>query len=174
MLCVNTHYPSDPSRGKRPPRSACPTNFEGSRHWPLRTLPPQSTRAKTLEHEFSTHFRALSNAMLSQSANLSRFFHRMLSSHGVAVFFSRILSCLHFPEGFCFLGLLRLLKPPQPCSFLCQNHITLPSLLLQCFHLTLGRRRASQHCQRRTTPRLCNVVDIDTRLPSTHFIFSKR
>ena len=49
----------------------------------------------------------------------------------IVVVFSSILGYLHFPEVFCFLSLLRLLYP-QPCSFLCRPHITLPSLLHRC------------------------------------------
>ena len=46
MLCVNTHYPSDPSWAKRPPRSASPTHFEGSLRRPLETTATTRSPAK--------------------------------------------------------------------------------------------------------------------------------
>ena len=107
MLCVNTHYPPDPSWAKRPPRSVFPTNFGGSQRPPLEIVSSTRFRAKTLQHDFSTHFRALSSATFPKCSLVSS-----QDTHQIVVFFSRLLGRLHFPEGFCFLGLLWLLKPP--------------------------------------------------------------
>ena len=43
-----------------------------------------------------------------------------------------------------------------------------------CGRVTLAESVPIRVYQRRTPPLLCNVVDIDTRLPSAHFICSKR
>ena len=64
-MCVNTHCQSDPSRSKRPPRSAFPTNFGGSQRRPLEIAPTsQVSGQQTLQHELSTHFNALSSATI--------------------------------------------------------------------------------------------------------------
>ena len=58
MLCVNTHYPSDPSRAKRPPRSASFTNFGGSQHRPLQNASStQHSGQDLLPRIFSTFQR---------------------------------------------------------------------------------------------------------------------
>ena len=46
MLCVNTHNPTDPSGAKRPPRSASPTDVEGSLRKPLETTRTTGPRAE--------------------------------------------------------------------------------------------------------------------------------
>ena len=74
MLCVSTHYPSDPNRAKRPPRLASPTDFGGSVRRPLEVAPSTSfSGQQTLQHEFSTHFKALSSATIG---SLRCSFHR--------------------------------------------------------------------------------------------------
>ena len=63
-------------------------------------------------------------------------------TRGVVVFFSCILGCLHFPKGFCFLGLLWLLHTHCPAHF-CRRQTTLSSLFLQCPGTTPDRRRTN-------------------------------
>ena len=67
---------------------------------------------------------ALSNAAIgslrcsSQSADLVLFSSMdIVFTREVAVFFSCILGCLHFPEGFCFLGFMWLLYSHSPTHF---------------------------------------------------------
>ena len=80
---------------------------------PLQDTPSTEHSGQDLQYEFSTHFRALSNAtngsLRCQSCLVSH--QDVVFTRGIVVFFSGILGCLHFPEGFCFLGLLSLLNP---------------------------------------------------------------
>ena len=69
-------------------------------------------------------------------------------TRGVVVFFSCILGCLHFPEGFCFLGLLWLLYSHSPTHFFVRTVHFSPSLLLRCLCTTPDRRRASHNLPR--------------------------
>ena len=61
------------------------------------------------------------------------------------MFFSRLLDCLHFPEGFLLSGPPVASSLPQPCSFPCRLHTYLPSLPLRCLYTTPDRRQTSQH-----------------------------
>ena len=103
MLCVNTHCPSDPGGAKGPSKSVSPTNYGGRQHRPLGNA--SSTRfsgQQTLQHEFSTHLRALSSATFgslrcsSRSSNRVLFLSRMLSSRSGP--FSFALGCFLFPK----------------------------------------------------------------------------
>ena len=125
MLCVNTHYPTDPSRAKRPPNSEANTSH-------CQTLFPQSTRAKT------------------SSANSPHQCHSWISK--VLFPMVPILSC--FSPGCClqsclllhaFLGLLWLLNLHSPAHFCVSILYLSPSLLLRCLCTTPDRRRASQY-----------------------------
>ena len=117
-------------------------HHETTLHQKLEPRPPK---------HFSTHFKALSNATTgylrcySQSANLVLFLPEMLSLRvEVVVFFSGIFGCLHFPEGSVFLASCGFFTP-QPCSFLCQHRMTLPSLLLRCLCTTPDRKRTGRN-----------------------------
>ena len=123
----HTHYPSDPSGTRRPPKSAFPTNFGRSQQQLLENAPSSKHSGPDLYNQSSTHFRVLSNATIgslrcsSQCANLVLFLPRMLSTRGVVVFFSCILGRLHFLEGFLIFGPPVASSLPQPCSFLCSE-----------------------------------------------------
>ena len=165
MLCVNTHYPSGPSGATRSPRSASSTHFEGSQHRPLETAPSTTHLGQDL---LARIFNTFQSFIQCYNRIFEVFFPKcsscLVSSQDVvfplriAVLFSRILGCLHFPEGVCFLGLLWLLNTPQPCTFLCKNHTTLSNLLLHCLYDTkLGRRRANLRLPKEdpTSPSQC-------------------
>ena len=103
-LCANTHYPSDPSGAKRPPRSASPTKFGKSQRQPLVKAPSPKVvgpRPSILPHtagqcnldatkassqQIPPTFGALSSATIgslrcsSQSANLVLFLPLISSS----------------------------------------------------------------------------------------------
>ena len=97
MLCVKTHYPSDPSRAKRTSRSVAPTDFGGSLRQPLEiALSTRFSGRQTLQHEFSTHFNALSSATIGSL---------------------RVRGCLHFPKGFRFLVFIWLLDTSRLTHF---------------------------------------------------------
>ena len=116
-LCANTQYPSNPSRARRPPRPASLPSFERSHPQPLGDSILIFHALQGFIQRSSWIFEVLFPEC--QSCLVSSF--DAAFTRGIVVFFSCILGCLHFPEGFCFLGILWLLHPlpsPQPYSFI--------------------------------------------------------
>ena len=178
MLCVNTHYPSDPSRAKCPSRSAFLTNFGGSQHRPLEIA--SSTRfsgQQTHQPEFSTHFRALSSATIGSMRCSSHSSNRVL-------FLPRCCPCdLDHRNPFSCPGLLSFSKELSlwvfhvaslPCSFLCSNRTILPIFSFNTFVDRPTKGMPISVYQGRTPSLTCNVIDIDTQLLGTHFLRSER
>ena len=116
MLCVNTHYPTGPRRAKRPPRSASPTDVGGSLRKPLG---PQ--------HEFSTHFNALSGATI-ESLRCSS------NNSSCVLFLPKMLSLSSGSKNY------------SPLSLGCRTHFFAVILqLFPVFPFNTFRRHANQH-----------------------------
>ena len=121
--CVNTHYPSDPSRDKPLPHRLFTQTLEEDNARHCETPFHQSLGPRPLTRIFHP-CKALSNATSeflrssSQSADLVSFLLLMLSS--------RVGSWYSSPWASC--GFLT----PQPCSFLCKPRD--PGKLLQFGH----------------------------------------
>ena len=136
---------------------------------------------RPFSHEFSTHFRASSSATVgslrcsSQNADRVLFLPRMLSSRSGSLQSSpRILACLHFPDSFCFLGLLWLLHPHSPAHFFVGLIHLSPAFSFDAFVQRLTEGKTVGINQKGTPAPFCNVVDTDARLASSALSVNSR
>ena len=124
MLCVNTHY-----RIQLGPHALqigfFPQTLEETNtvHW--RMLPPQSTRATTFQHEFSTHFKGIFEVLIVSCFSPGCCLHAL----------DRSILLLHpwlpsFSRELLFSGNPAASSPHSPAH--CRHHTYLHNLLLRC------------------------------------------
>ena len=115
-LCVGTHYPLDPSRARRPPRSGF-TKKVGENPAPTIAESYLHTTRSQISSTNSPHISELYPEPRSDIWGAPPKVLILSCFLSGCCLCTSILGCLHFLKGFCFLGLLRLLKPHSPAHF---------------------------------------------------------
>ena len=133
MLCVNTRYPLDPSGAKRLPDRSVTQTLEEAHASHCKTLPPQSTRAKTSSTN-SPHTSGL--CPVPQMDLWDAKDRSIILPHPWTP---------SFTSGLLLSGPPVASEHPQPCSFLCEHQKALTSLFLRCLKTTPDRTCARQH-----------------------------
>ena len=153
-----------PLKAKRPPRSASPTSSEGSQQQPLGnepSLPSLGRRPSILTfhalHSFVQRNNWVFEVLFPKCYSCPVSHQDVVCTRGIVVF----LSCLHFPEGFCFLGLQWLLHSHSPAQFFVSVIQLSPVFSFDAFVQSLKEGVPVIIYQGRPLSFFFNVVDID-------------